>query len=145
MSEFVAELLTPEKFSLYWPNIRARLKQVEHTWDKWWTLDYFFNASMERRIQVWTVGPPDKVRLVVFTQILYYPANVVLQAFLAFGGDMEEALPPLGAALEKFSAQNGCTMAHIVGRRGWTKFLEPFGFEEQSVNLFRAVETMRIQ
>lgn len=143
--EYLVERLTPEKLNVYWPFIGQEMSRVPHIWEKWWTQPYLWDAAHKGIVQCWSVGPPNRVHLVVFSQILYFPANVILQVFLALGNDLEACMPVLGASLEKFAIDNGCTLVQVVGRKGWGKVLEQYGFSGETVNLFAPIQTVRIQ
>jgi hypothetical protein len=51
----------------------------------------------------------------------------VAEAWLA-GGDLAEITAGI-PQLEAWARANGCTQAHITGRKGWVRALAPFGYE----------------
>ena len=85
VSPFLVELLSNEKFELYWPDIELKLDTVPHIWDCWWTKESIREQTLVGRFQCWTVGDANEVSGVVFSQIIHYPAASILQVFLAFG------------------------------------------------------------
>ena len=66
---------------------------------------------------MWGFGPKDEIRIFVFTQIIHFPANRVLQAFLCFGNSLDEALPIIEATFERFAMETECSRLEITGRK----------------------------
>lgn len=130
---FKVELLSPARLEHYWPNIQEQLELIPHTWEKWWTIDSLQYQAFSGNMQVWAVGTPNTVHLVVFTRIACYPVGLLLQCFLAFGNNLRRSLPILVASLQKYAMDNGCYRAEVYGRSGWVKTLEKFGFEFENV------------
>lgn len=141
--DYQTELLKPDKFRLYWPRISEQLDTVPHIWSPWFTKDAIWTGSISGEFDVWCVGPPEDVRLVVFTRIVNYDAAKVFQLCFAFGNDLEKCLPSLMATLEAFANATNCVRCELVGRRGWKKFLP--GFEETAVVLSRNLEHFKVQ
>lgn len=140
---YQTELLRPDKFELYWPEIARQLDTVEHIWASWHTKDSIRLGVVSGAYDVWCVGPPEKVNFVVFTRIIDYDAARVLQGWLAFGNEVEKCLPNITATLEAFAHNTGCKRLEVVGRRGWTKVLK--GFREEAVVLSRNLEHFKVQ
>ena len=57
-----------------------------------------------------------------------YPSagEKIAEAWLA-GGDLEEIAAGI-AQLEAWAKAQGCTQAHVTGRRGWLRTLAPHGY-----------------
>ena len=74
--------------------------------------------------QAW-YGP----RSIVVTQIDEQPRKKILHFFLA-GGDMKE-LEAMTDGILRWGDDQGCTVARLVGRRGWTRsFLARTGWTD---------------
>lgn len=144
VDDTVVEMLTPEKFELYWPSISKQLDYIPHVWSIWWTKDYIRQMVMQGLWQCWGVGDGMAITVVTFTQIVNFPANKVFQVILAFGEGIDKALPTLVASYEKFASGMGCTMAEVTGRPGWEAKLRAHGFRRQTVILTRTVEQVRM-
>lgn len=138
-SEVKMALLTPPYFDFYWPKISEELDHIPHVWSQWWTKEALFTAVLERRMEVWAVGPKDMFTVILFTQVLNYPASRVLQVFLAFGRGIDEVLPTLDATLDRYASIQGCTSIEVIGRDGWEKKLQSVGFKPSSIVLSRPV------
>lgn len=142
-AEYSTVIFTPEVFDRHWPSISKELDRVPHIWDKWFTKEYIRAASLANEFSVWAVGPPECHRLIVFTKIVVYPAERVLQACFAIGNDLERCLPSLMAALESFANLAECSRCDIVGRPGWERMLP--GFHRTGVVMSRDLKPFRVQ
>jgi len=136
-SLYRAELLTSNVFERHWPNISEQLDTIPHVWEKWWTKDFLHCAPLAGRCQVWGIGD-EKLRIIVYTQIINYPASSIFQIFLAFGNDIERCLPIMDALFEKVAKDSGCGSIEVIGRPGWERKLQ--GFTRTAVILTRAVQ-----
>jgi hypothetical protein len=136
--EFEASRLRNEEIVYYWPWIEVELDRVRHIWCGHWTKGALYELSLEERFQVWGFGPSDQIRVFVFTQIIHYPANRVLQAFLCFGNSLDEALPIIEATFERFAMETGCKVFELSGRKGWERKLK--GFKHDYTVLTKVVE-----
>jgi hypothetical protein len=83
--EFEASRLRKEEIVYYWPWMEVELDRVTHIWCGHWTKEALYELALSERFQVWGFGPKDEIRIFVFTQIIHFPANRILQAFLCFG------------------------------------------------------------
>lgn len=133
-------LLEPPYFDAQWGFLERELDRVPHIWQDRFTKEALYEAVIRHRVQVWTAGDRELYRLVVFTQLVDFPAGRSLEVFLTFGNSFVELLPALEATLTKFSIDMKCTRVDIVGRKGFEKFLRPFGFVPDAVILSRRVE-----
>jgi hypothetical protein len=123
---YEASRLRTEEVVYYWPFIDIELDRVPHIWCGHWTKDSLYELTMNDRFQLWGFGPPDQIRVFVFTQIVHYPANRILQAFLCFGNSLDEALPIIEATFERFAMETECKLFEIMGRKGWERKLRGF-------------------
>lgn len=141
---FEVQLLTPPEFDDYWLLIAKELDRVPHIWNVWWTKEYLYEGGMSGRFQVWAVGPKTQVRLVLFSQVVFYPANRILQAVCMIGNSFEECAPVLEACLVRWAQLHECTVMEVVGRPGLEKALAPYGLRKSGVVLSKAVPNERI-
>jgi len=95
-------------------------------------IDDVFRAILEGRMQLW---PAEEGCLV--TEILLYPRKKVLHIFLA-GGEMNQLTDMHHDVIEWAKAQ-GCTALTLSGRKGWSRALAKFGWEEKLVNLSKEI------
>src|ERR1043165_8622350 len=132
MDKTVVELLTPEKFVHYWPMIERELKTVPHVWEDYWTLESIYNYTYTGKFQCWAIGDANSMRIVCWTQIVWYPVGNILQVFLAIGTGIDEYSDDLVAWGEKIARDQGCVLIDVVGRPGWGPKLRKFGFKART-------------
>lgn len=138
------ELLTNEKFDLYWPRIAQELNTVPHIWNERWTIESIQELTLEGRFQCWAAGNENEINSIMFSQISNYPATRVLQIFLAFGTGMLDSLDVLHAACERFAVFHGCEFIEVVGRPGWEPKLRTLNFEKKGVVLSKMVHQTKV-
>jgi hypothetical protein len=115
--------LTPDGFAFHWPDIERVLDQHPEMWADYHTKESLYQDAMDRNIQVWAFIEDDKIRVVLFTRLIEYPAARVLHVMMGFGNSLDRLLPQIEATLESFGQTWGCTLCEIVGREGWVKKL----------------------
>ena len=125
---FEAYRIPSESYAKYWPQIEQALDRIPHIWASHWTKESLFECGMSGRFQVWGFGSPGLINVIIYTQIVEYPASRILQAFLAFGNSIDQAMPVIEATFEKFASIAACDACEVVGRKGWAKKLP--GFKE---------------
>lgn len=126
--EFEAEarILSPEEWTVYWPQISVQLDTIPQWWEPYWTKDFINSAVMSQGWQAWGFGDYNKVNLIVLTQIIIYPGARVLQMMLAFGNNLAMCAPLIDASLFRFAMEAECEYAEIVGREGWVQYFPRF-------------------
>lgn len=132
-------LLEPPYFEYHWPSIEKELDRVPHIWSDHWTKESIFDAVMCHRMQCWTTGPKTAFTLVVFSQVVTYPAQIILQVGPIFGTGLMEALDLLDATLDRFAQVNGCSLIRSIVRPGFEKLLKDRGVKKSFVVLTRPV------
>lgn len=144
MSEFEAHRLTLPQVTYYWPQIERELDLIPHTWDTYWTKTFLYEAAMTEMFEVWGAGTPDDLCLILFTQVVTYPANRILQAILMLGNSLEECAPALEAVLTRFAQTQHVTVLEVTGRPGWEKKLAPFGLKKRGIVMSKIVYEERV-
>jgi hypothetical protein len=135
---FEASRLRTGEILAYWPWIEIELDKIGPVWCGHWTKESLREMAINDRFQVWGFGPPDQVRVIIFTQLVEYPAGLILQAFLCFGNSIDEALPIIEATFERFAMETKCRTCEIWGRRAWVRKVK--GFREDYVVMSRVIE-----
>lgn len=128
----VLEMIEGPLLEQYWPHIWKQMQTVPHTWTHW-TPDFIYSACRDGTFQVWGAGTPEKIKLIVFTQLVFYPIGKVMQTVWAGGNSLDECLPILVATLERFGSMNDCKFSEVVGRPGWGPKLKGYGYKERTV------------
>ena len=142
MTEIQAEWMTSSAVEHYWPQMQAELERVPHIWDTWWTLDALHDSLLSGHTLAVGVGPKESIRLVVFVQVGFYPANNILTVFLAFGNGLDECLPLFEATIDQLAQKLNCGIVEVRGRKGWERKLH--GFKNSGVVLTRRVDRQRV-
>ena len=137
------ELLIPERFEHYWPQIQEMMKRVPHTWEHL-TLDSVYSRAMRSSLQVWGVGDAKQINMVLFTQIACHASKNVLEVIWAGGnGVLGPVNEVVDATLERFAWSQNCVDIDVIGREGWERYLSPYGFKKVAVIMSRPVANAR--
>jgi hypothetical protein len=106
--------------------IHIQLDSVKHIWEDYYTKDFMTAQILNEAWQAWGFGSDGKVRLLVITQIVVFPANRVLQILMALGNSLDECLPVMEATLERFANAAECGLCDAIGRPGWERKVPRF-------------------
>lgn len=145
MDEVVVERFSVEKFMVYWPAIERELRTVPHVWQDFWTLESIRDLTIQGHFQCWGAGSIERVEIVCWSQVLFYPASSVLYIFLAIGRGIDHCIPALETIFEKFAHDMGCKLVQVTGRPGWGPKLRKIGFKTTSTQMIRKLENWRLQ
>lgn len=143
MNDGEAYLLTPDQVMFYWPAIDRELETIRHVWELWWTKDSLRQGALDGWMNVWAIGGKESISLVLFTQIVHYPANKMLKVVLIAGNKLDEFYDITEAALEKFCIDNGCVYVEAYGRDGWGKRIP--GIVKHGTMFTRKVTNLKVQ
>lgn len=122
----------------YWPNIVEMLKRVPDTWASS-TLESLYQSAIAGHMQVWLVGPKDKIVSVVFTHILDFPAARTLEVIWLGGQGALNGLDVMDSTISEFARAQNCSRIDITGRRGWLLEAKRHGFREVATIFSRPV------
>lgn len=130
--------LTPDGFIHHWVDIERELDKHPEIWADYHTKESLYEDAINRHIQVWAFSEDNKIRVVVFSRLVEYPAARVLHVMLALGNSIDRMLPQIEATLEQFAQTAGCSLCEIVGREGWERKLS-HRFKRKAVVLIASV------
>jgi hypothetical protein len=139
------QLLPYSHIQHYWPHIEDMLKRVPQTWQDH-TLESLHDRALAGTMQVWGLGPKECIRVVVFTQVVNFPATRVLEViWMAGEGGLLYGLDVADAVVEDFARTQHCSRIDLYGREGWEKIAKSHGYRKLAVVLSRPVEQHRSQ
>lgn len=124
----------------YWPHIEQMLNEVPHTWEDY-TLEYIYDKIMSGNMQVWAVGTPDRVEMVLFTQVAYFPRKKSVQLVWIAGTGIDKYIDVIDTAITEFAYKVEADGIDILdGRGGWERKLKSIGFRPTQVILSRPLD-----
>lgn len=118
-------LLSPEIFASHWQSIERELDKHPEIWRDYYTKETLYEDIMEGEMQAWGFCEDEKIKIVVFTKIIDYPAVRSLQVLMALGNSLYRLFPYMEGLLERFALSQGCEMCEVIGRESWLKLLGP--------------------
>jgi len=98
-------------------------------------IDDIREMASDGRVQVWAFLENGEHQGVAVTQLVRYPRQLVAQIFLgaAKDGFSEQWLPWLEGIEAWAKVAHGATGMEIIGRPGWAKRLQKFGYRQTQV------------
>lgn len=126
------------QYMRYRENIDVELERIRELWERRWTKPWIHEAVIRGLWQCWFFTKDEHIKVVVYTQVIDYPASRVLWVPLALGNGVDELLPLIEATLERFGQEMGCDECEITGRRGWERKLS-HRFKAQGVLLWAPI------
>lgn len=129
--ELKMSLFTTMEVDSFWPQLEALLDRVPHTWRQW-TKEEIYEAVIDGRLQVWGIGPPTKIRMVLFTSVTKYPKMKVFTILWSAGTLIDGMIPLLDSTFTMYARIQECTEMEIRGRMGWEPALKDHGFSREA-------------
>jgi hypothetical protein len=136
-------LLEEGELEKFWPQIVNMLQTVPHTWTHW-TIDTFWEQAERGNLQVWGIGLGNTISLVLFTQVVRYPALSTLHVIWAGGKFREEYIPIIDSTLARFGEIQECDRLEVIGRPGWEKMFKNWGMVKVSTVLAKPIRKTRM-
>lgn len=128
--------MTAEEMAPLWPSIVTCLEKYCARFSDQETVGHMLQQIMAGHRQLWLVQ--DEAGRVVLTPITEIVRNDATgKQYLLFaecGGErLREAMPLMREIEEWAKREHGVTEAQFIGRKGWTKLLEPLGYKPKAV------------
>ena len=133
-------LLDKDQFACYWSQIESCLDNTDFS--HWYTKDWLQEAVREGLVQVWVLSD-GIVRLVVFSQMVYYPGGTTFQIFWGYGVELDRFLTERHETMDILAKAMKAERIEIVGRKGWIRKMARYGFEKEAYIISRPVDKKR--
>ena len=122
---------------LIWEDAKKCLSRWDSRSGNGYGLDDIEEMISEEKQQLWlVVNDDEKIIAAIVTQVWDAPKKKVCD-IVACGGDTSNALDDYMydsmKEIEDFARLNHCDSVRVEGRKGWSKFLKPYGFREKSI------------
>lgn len=128
--------MTAEEMAPLWPSIVSCLERYCARFPDHETVGHMLEQCAKGNRQLWIVqDETGRVILTPITEITTFEATGKKKLLFAeCGGERLRECMPLMAGIEEWAKrEHGVTEAMFIGRKGWTKLLEPLGYKPQSV------------
>ena len=122
-----------ERFQYWWEKSKPLLVKALHRSGDLHTIDDVFENIRTKK----AIFYPLKDGAAIFT-FREYPRRRLLQIWLV-GGDMEASIEGVLAGADFYAEQNGCDGIEVIGRKGWKRVLEPYGYDYKSIVMIKDI------
>jgi hypothetical protein len=105
-------------------------------------LQDLFALILRDQAKVWLVFEFESMKLrgVAVTQEIDYPHHANLRVMFLGGEDMTEWQEQLDAEFCEYCVKHGLTNVEVVGRKGFTRSLQPLGYKQAYTVLLKEVQ-----
>lgn len=128
--------MTAEEMAPLWPGIVSCLEKYCARFSDEESVGHILEQCASGQRQLWLVqDETGRVILTPITEIVTIEATGKRQLLFAeCGGErLREAMPLMREIEEWAKREHGITEAQFIGRKGWTKLLEPLGYRATAV------------
>ena len=128
-------LIPPGQVALVIPALLPFLQESQRASRGRATVDDILRFVLNGQMQLWAVHTAGNVRGHVITEIKQYPQCKLLtvQYTAMKPGTLAEIEDTLQETAERFARDAGCAGSEFVGRPGWAKPADKYGYAVQSV------------
>ena len=109
-----------------WPEVRGYVEQALRHSAGEYHVDDIRDEAEAARVQLWAVLEDAEIVAAGATKILNYPRRRILECFLLAGEGFERWGECFTRELEGFAVHQGCHIARVTGRRGWSRRLTDY-------------------
>jgi hypothetical protein len=130
--------VSPENVGAVWPMFKEYAERVLPLTRKRRCATKFLLDLIKNFEILWVVAGDDgKIIGFCSSAIVDYDDVKLLQVRMLAGDFFSEWIDELHELLEKFAKENNCDGLELIGRRGWVRKLERFGWREAFVTVER--------
>lgn len=115
-----------------WPHVAPLLDKAVSLSPELIKIQDVYEAALAGVYVVWVAVDEESSEFVgvITTRIISYPRCTALAMDFIGGTRMKEWLGMAQEAIEEHAKRNGCSHLEGYGRRAWSRFLEPHGWEQ---------------
>ena len=122
-----------EGLDIVWEDvIRVLTKSIETSKGKFRIEDIYRDVE-SGYLGLWLIMDGRKTIAAITTRIIEYPNRKAMAMDWIGGSRMREWLPIAMKTLSKFSKENGCSHLEGYGRKAWSRWLQPYGWEPEYI------------
>lgn len=113
-----------------WPKVKDFLERAVKANPGTYTIETVIDGLIEKEIALWVVFDDDEPIAAVTTRLIRYPTRMAMAIDWIGGIRMKEWLPMLAEKMDQYARDHGCKHIEGVGRPGWVRALEPYGYRK---------------
>ena len=122
-----------ERFQYWWEKSKPLLVKALHRSGDLHTIDDVLESIKTKK----AIFYPLKDGAAIFS-VREYARRKLLQIWLV-GGDMDASIEGVLSGADFHAEQNGCDGIEVIGRKGWKRVLQPYGYDYKSVVMIKDI------
>ena len=134
-------LVLPELLPEVWPAVEHLFLENPQVWDEYYTLESIQYWLVQNAMQLWTLSNDTEYLLALISELKEYPKATVLSLPIIVGQELCDNFELLDC-IEMWAWKQGATKSFILGRKGFLRALEPYGYEQKVVALSKNISHM---
>ena len=115
-----------------WDDVRGYLEPAVATANGRWTMEHLCASLATGRTQLWIAFDDEKIWGCLTTEVVQYPAKLVLAMHFLGGEEFDLWYSDLLQQISRYGKDLGCDGIEGVARFGFWKWLKQDGFEKTS-------------
>jgi len=128
----------PGKLDLVWTRVEPILQRAVQRGRGHYTTRDIFALIQKGEQQLWTITEDGRIIAGLVSEVRFSPAGRgTLTVYCAAGKEVRRWLPRAIGVISSYAHQRGCSELRVVGRRGWQRYLKPYGFFQESIVLVK--------
>lgn len=128
-----ASLVLPEHIDTCWERVLPIIAPAVATSHGRYSPHDLYVELCNGQQQLWVCFDDDGIHGAATTRLVNYPQRRVLSGHFCGGTRMHEWKAPLLGLLERFARDHDCDGMEMLGRRGWERVLDSFGWKPSHV------------
>lgn len=124
-----------DELGKFWPIAARLLSKAVDRCEGRQTVEDTFKLVASGDCHLWLMAIDGRIVAAGVTEARAYPSRRILNVLFVGGSRMELWLQIFIDHLKRFAAHNNCDGIEMIGRKGWLKTLDRFGFRDQKAVL----------
>jgi hypothetical protein len=121
-------LVPTEHVQFVLPEIMPLMERLATRMAGRYKVDDLIGFLLDGTLDLWVVLRGRTIIAFVATRIFEYPQARCFSLQFAAGDDMAAISEPLMRTFHDYARDTGCSEIEVLGRPGWARHLEPYGF-----------------
>lgn len=129
MKEFEFIPVPSESISLWWEKVERLYRSTPQTWEDFETIESIYEQHRTGTRILYLALKDMEVHFAISGTVQTWPKGKLVILDWCAGREVKKFITLALASLEDFARQVEARDVQFVGREGWKKYLEPYGYQ----------------
>lgn len=122
----------------FWKDVEPFISEPLAGNDGEFTAEDIYRSLLEKKMQLW-VAYRDGIKAAMVTEVVNYPRKKVVRIVTLGGDDMAGWIDDGFPLIHRWAKEQGASGMEIMGRKGWIRVLDRFGYRHAHVILKKEI------